>query len=77
MEELREAIEQQSPVDIYFRVINMNPDCIVAYERFLVTGIDEGRDVFIGYTIDQRSLLPEEKIITEDRISAICKIIFP
>lgn len=77
MEELRRAIEEKTPIDIYFRVSNMKTDCLIAYRGFLVIEINKDKNTFIGYKSDQRTLPQEEKILTEDTIGAICKIEFP
>lgn len=74
---LLRAIEEQTPVDIYFTVeINGQNNCILFYPAFLVTRINDTNNTFIGYSLEERAKPIEEKVVTEDSISLICRVKF-
>ena len=72
---LLNAISAETPIDIYFKVDNVIPPCVLFYEEFLVTQINKQKNTFLGFSAEERLKLPNERVLTEDSISAICKII--
>lgn len=74
---LLRAIEEQTPVDIYFTVeVNGQNNCVLFYSAFLVTRINNVNNTFIGYSHDERGKPEEQKVMTEDSISLICGVEF-
>lgn len=74
---LLRAIEEQTPVDIFFTIkTNGQNNCMLFYPAFLVIKINENRNTFLGYTQDQRIRPIKQRIITEDNISLICEVAF-
>lgn len=64
-------------LDIFFTVeVNGKNSCILFYPAFLVTGINNSKNTFIGYTQEERVKTILEKTITEDSISPICNVKF-
>lgn len=79
IERLIHVIEQQIPVDIYFRIAidNQPVRCLLYYPAFMVTEINIDRNTFSGYTIQMRNRPINERIFTEDNIALICNIYSP
>ena len=74
---LYRALKDGLPVDIYLRVIvGEKTQCILGYKAFLVTNIDERKNTFLGYTVEERAKKFEDKVITEEAISLVCDVIF-
>jgi hypothetical protein len=74
---LNKALTEAVPVDIYLKVKNgEKTQCILGYTAFLVTNIDETKNTFFGYTVEERTKKFKNKIITEEAISLICDVKF-
>jgi len=74
---LLKAISEKVPVDIFFNVeSNEQMNCVLFYSAFLVTGIDESKNTFIGYDKDERMKPIKDKVYTEENISSVCKVKF-
>lgn len=74
---LLRAIQEQTTVDIFFTVeINGQNNCILFYSTFLVIGIDDAKNTFIGYAPQERTKPIKDRVVTEDSISAICRVRF-
>ncbi|MFD2910133.1 hypothetical protein ACFSX9_15490 [Flavobacterium ardleyense] len=74
---LLRAIDEQNPVNIYFTVQdNEQNTCRLFYPNFLVTGINDTNNTFIGYSQEERTKNIGQKVITEDSISPICRVEF-
>lgn len=74
---LYKALTEELPVDIYINIKNNEKKtCELIYSAFLITNIDEVKNTFSGYTIEERAKKIENKIITEESISLICDVKF-
>ena len=73
---LRQAMDQQIPVDIYLRIAidEQSPRCLLYYPAFLVTEINNERNTFSGYTIQMRNTPLGDRILTEDNIGLVCNV---
>jgi len=76
LEKIKIAINKEILVDIYLRIsVDENPErCILYYPAFLITQIDEEKDLFIGYELKNRDKNLGQRIVTEDSLSLICNV---
>lgn len=79
LEKIQKAINDQIPVDIYFKISvdNQPVKCILYYSAFIILKIDREKGTFVGYTLENRYKNPNDKILTEDLIHLVCNIQSP
>jgi hypothetical protein len=76
IEKIIKIIQDGLPVDIYFKISfdNQIDKCVLYYPCFLITELDEKNNMFSGYTIQDRNLNSNRKILTSGDIRLICKL---